>query len=286
MGEFLIFNGEVVGSNVALSYQNRAFRYGDGFFETIRCMDGRPLWLDRHFQRMKKSARALKIDLAIELTQENLSAWIQMLLSKNSHNQGARVRISVFREDGGFYMPQSNKGHMLINSNALSENQYSLNANGKMIGVFTELHKPCSRLSFIKSSSALVYVMASLHAAENKWDDCIILNEHGNIAETSSSNLFMVKKRKLFTPGPDQGCVDGIMKNIVIETAKKASIKVMDCALKPNDLTDADEVFLTNAVQGIQWVKGFGVKRYYHEVAGELAIILQKNAILEIQDPA
>jgi branched-chain amino acid aminotransferase len=279
MPEAIIFNGSFYGAdNFGLDFQNRAFRYGDGFFETIRCISGQPLWIDHHWNRLSQALYILKMDPPEGFDKNRLIDLITELVSLNDHKDGARVRLSVFRGNQGFYKPISNESHYLIESLALENKKYTLNTSGKMISVFTEAQKLSGSYSQIKSINAQIYVMASLYAAENDWDDCIIINENGNVAEAISSNIFMVNGNKLYTPALDQGCVDGVMKKVITSLAQNAGFVVNDCMLKPEDLLDADEVFLTNTVQGVQWVKGFSKKRYYHKVSDTLVERLVQNA--------
>ena len=133
-------------------------------------------------------------------------------------------------------------------------------------------------LSPIKSINAQLYVMAAIYASENNIDDCIITNSTGGAAEGISSNIFFIQKGILYTPSIDQGCVNGVMRKIIIEIAKEAKIPVVECPVYKEELFDADELFLTNVIQGIQWIKGFRKKRYYHKISEVLAEMLIKKA--------
>jgi len=278
MKNTIVYNGELVlEDRMNLSIHNRSFKYGDGVFETIRCRKGVPLWFDYHFERLKNSARILHMELPDNFTSEVLTTRIQQLATHNGHVEGARMRLSLFRHDGGFYRPATNKAAYLIESTPLKTDTYDFNPKGIYVEVFDEIMKPYSSISGLKTSSALVYVMASIFAAERGWDDVVILNETGHIAEATSSNIFMVEKGVLYTPALDQACVEGVMRRVLIETAQKQGIKVVECAILPGDLLKADEVFLSNAIMGIQWVKGLKNKRYYHDFSSRLLEVLKKE---------
>jgi branched-chain amino acid aminotransferase len=277
MNEYIFYKDRLVPvQQFGLSWQNRSFRYGDGFFESIRCFNGQPLWIDYHYERIYRSAKTLHIDLPEKLNPDGIKDLVSNLLNANKHLSGARVRMSFFRESGGLYKPIKNGGLFIIESAEIDTPNYALNKNGFNVGVYNEIAKPINKLSFIKSSSSLFYVMASLFGGENGWDEVIILNEHGNVAEAGNSNIFMVEKGKLLTPALDQGCVDGVMRRVILDLAGKKKLKVSECSFLPGDLLNADEVFFTNAIRGIQWVKGIQNKRYYHQVASELMLDLQK----------
>jgi len=272
------YNGDLYDAkDFVLPYDNRAFRYGDGFFETIRCISGQPLWMDRHIQRLTESLKILKMDL-LDLEKHKLGNLIMELLLGNGHLDGARARITIYRGRGGFYKPLSPESHFLIETFPLQERSYKLNNQGKLIDLFPDILKTPNVLSPIKSLNAQLYVMAAIFASENNIDDCIIINSNGGIVEGISSNLFLTKKGTIYTPSVDQGCVKGVMRNIIIEIARDAGIQVDECELSTDDLFDADELFLTNTIQGIQWVKGFQEKRYFHKISELLAGILVKKS--------
>jgi branched-chain amino acid aminotransferase len=95
-------------------------------------------------------------------------------------------------------------------------------------------------------------VLAAMEARENGWDDSILMNEKGNVCEALSSNLFIVSNDVFFTPPLSSGCVDGVMRKTVMEILRQQGAKVEETDLKPTDLWQADEIFLTNASKGIQ----------------------------------
>lgn len=285
MGKKIIYNGGMQDAQeLSFSVSNRSFRYGDGVFETIRCRNGQPLWWSYHFNRLKKSAELLKIELPDLFTPEQIHEKICDLLRVNEFGKGARLRLSLFRSSGGFYKPLNNMGEYVIEAEELENEKYTLNKTGLNVGVYPEFTKACNALGGLKSSSALLYVMASIYAQENNRDDVVILNETGHVAEVTSSNIFMVAGKKLYTPDLDQACVDGVMRKVLLDISQKYGYKVIECAILPDDLLKADEVFITNAIRGIQWVKGIKNKRYYHEVSSNLIAALEKEAVKNLQE--
>jgi branched-chain amino acid aminotransferase len=282
---YVIYNGELTSAaELTITPQNRAFRYGDGFFETIRCRSGFPLWIDDHFERVVKSASALSMELAPGFDAPHFSILITRLLQSNGHIGGARVRASFFRQDGGLYKPGGNQAHLLIESAELAGENFNLNRNGLIMGFYPDIRKPFNAISHLKTSSALLYVLASCYGQEKGWDDVIIINTEGFIAEVSSSNLFMVEGGKIFTPSLDQGCVEGVMRRVILDMGVQYHYKVTECAIQPDDLQNADEVFISNAVSGIQWVKGIGLKRYYHVVASQLTDYLEERSKIYLEE--
>ncbi|MBW6479465.1 MAG: aminotransferase class IV [Bacteroidales bacterium] len=279
MSTYLNFNGELIpDTDFSIPHHNRAFRYGDGFFETIRCIRGKPLWMPQHFERITKSARILKFRLPEDIDVEYFTQNISRLLKANGHNSGARVRLSIFRDAGGFYRPDGDQSAFLIESLPLENEKYQLNKQGLVAGVFDEISKPVSLLGNIKSSNALVYILASVFAHEQGWNDAIILNSDGCIAEATSSNIFAVKENRVHTPDLAQGCVEGVMRSVVLSVLSREGYKIHECSLLPDDLFDFDEVFLSNTISGVQWVKGFKHKRYYHKISSRVIELINAAA--------
>ena len=279
MAEMISFNGHLLPRDgFGLSPHNRSFRYGDGLFETIRVEKGKVLWSDRHFKRLTKGANLLKLQLPSGFDHERFDHDILMVCRHNHDEDTAiRVRFSLFRNEGGYYTPELNTATFLIETNQLQARGYSLNSKGVLIDVFEDFYKPCHALSNIKTSSALIYVMAGLFSKEKKLGDCLIINDERLLAEATSSNVFMVSGQNIVTPSLDQACVEGVMRSVIIELAAASGFFVEERPIDPDELHDADEVFITNTIKGIQWVVGFREKRYYNTTAQKLIQALNKK---------
>ncbi len=278
MVNYVYWNGNFTERDqLKIDPSNRAFRYGDGFFETIRCALGKPLWMNYHFGRIIKSIDLLWLKIKYFSDVNSLEQIIVRLLELNHLQEGARLRISFFRDASGNYKPNKNDLGVLMETFPLDQTYYTSEKTGLMAGVFSDMTKNADSLSHVKTSSALLYVLASLYAERMGWDDCLLLNESGFVAEATSSNVFMVKNNQLFTPDPDQNCVAGVMRNVVIDIASQNGYRVSECALHPNDLLKADELFLTNSINGIRWIKGLGAKRYFHGNAEKIVFLINEK---------
>jgi branched-subunit amino acid aminotransferase/4-amino-4-deoxychorismate lyase len=253
---------------------NRAFRYGDGLFETIRVADGKIRFLDRHYSRLVTSMDLLKMDLPAQFSVAFFEGKIQELLDKNKITQGGRVRITVFRNDGATYEPSNNQVSYLIEAMPIDNNLYTLNEKGLVVDLYNEFKKPLNRMSCIKSNNALVYVMAGIFKVENNLDDCILLNERFNITEAISSNLFAAKNGVLYTAPIAEGCLDGVMRSEILQIAKENRIAVYEVTMAMNVMLNSDEIFLTNAIRGINWVGTYRAKRYTNVMAERLVGLL------------
>ena len=267
----VIYNGEFLNDEKpVLPINNRAFHYSDGVFESFRVVNGKACSLPIHFKRAQSGLEAMKIELPKDLDKDKFQELVTELTEKNNISKGGRGRFTVFRAGPGHYQPKRNDADYTIELYEYPDNDYTLNDEGYIVDIYPEIKKPVNMLSVYKSLNCQVYVMASLWCKQNDLDDCLLLNDKGNIIETSCANIFIVSNGVLYTPHLDDGCVGGTMRMQVINSALESHIKVYECSLTPQNLLAADEVFLTNAIKGIQWVSGYRTKRYFHKVSDQL----------------
>lgn len=274
---YIIVNGKqfVEGTEVFTS-KNRAFRYGDGVFETMRVINGKIPFLKFHFARLIKACDFLKLDISNLLIGNVLEGQLYTLLEKNKLTQGAKIRLTIFRNDGGLYAPLTNKAGYCIEAEALSTNNFELNTKGLAVELFSDIKKQIHLLSNFKTNNCLPYIMAGIYRTEKKFDDCIILNDKSHVCEAISSTIFLVINGALYTPSLAEGCVDGVMRKIILSNAKNYRINCYEHAVMPNDMLRADEVFLTNSVSGIQWIGSYKNKRYFNSTSKKLCIMLNE----------
>jgi branched-chain amino acid aminotransferase len=273
---FINFNGEILPADTKLlTIANRAFRYGDGLFESMRLMKGQLKFADLHADRLQRGMKALKIDGYSQMDAWFLKEIVGDLARRNKAKH-ARIRLTVFRDAEGLYTPSQNKMAYCLELQLLDEPRYFLNTKGLIMEVFDELPKPTNYLSNIKTCNSLIYVMAGLYKTQNKLDDVFLLNQNGFLCEASSSNIFVWYQNHLYTPALSEGCVEGVMRQVIINIAKENNIPVTEAQINPDILYEADEVFLTNAARGIQTVIGFGVRRYFNEISKQLIEELNK----------
>lgn len=281
MSLYLSLNGKLHQSDAPMfSANNRGFKYGDALFETIKCVNGTPLFLGAHLKRLYAGMDLLEFEWNDLLHKSVLNEDAQRLLSRNRLNEGARLRITVFRNDGGFYTPKNNLVSILLETWP-SQNKFELNPEGLKIGIFEDFFKPIHPLSSLKSANALLYVKAGLTKIKQNVDELIILNSKGLVCETISSNIFMVIHNRLVTPPLSEGCLPGIMRQNVLTIANSLGIEILETPVGINALEQAEEVFITNSITGAQWVKGYQQKRYFHKVSERINNELNKVILPE-----
>jgi branched-chain amino acid aminotransferase len=266
----ICFNGKIVANPTpVLLASNRSYRYGDGLFETMKVLQGKIVLANFHFERLISSLQILKIPLPKQITTERLEKEIKELCKKNGCSARARVRLSVSGGNGGLY-DSDNSFLYLIECWPLENSMSAMNGNGLVIDVFPDARKNIDKFSNVKSSSHLPYVMAAKWAKENKLNDALILNAGERICDTTIANIFWVKGEMIFTPPLSEGCIAGVMRRYLLENISGSGFEVKEQKLETKDLEEADEVFLTNAIRGICWVKQFGNKTYGRQLTGKI----------------
>ena len=156
------------------------------------------------------------------------------------------------------------------------EPRYFLNTRGLIMDVYTKVPKAINPLSNIKTCNSMVYVLAGIFKTQNRLDEVFILNQNGFLCEANSSNIFVLYQNNLYTPALSEGCIAGVMRQVVINIATNINLPVIEAQISPDILYEADEVFLTNAGRGIQCVMGYGVKRYFNRISKLLMDELNK----------
>jgi branched-chain amino acid aminotransferase len=231
---------------------NRAFVYGDLLFESILVLNNQIQHVDKHFERLVKSAAVLKMNLSnsfdIDFFKNAILNEINNanLLNKNS----CRVRFILHRNATGFYLPHSNETAFIIETFELPENWKEIAGKTKKTGIYTLQTKATGPISNLKTGNALVYVLAKIWAHENGLDDALILNQNGNIIEAASANLFWKKNNQIYTVPLAEGCIDGIARQVYIEQMALANKPVIEIICTEIDLRQADEIFICNATNG------------------------------------
>jgi branched-chain amino acid aminotransferase len=237
---------------------NRGLRYGDGLFETMKMLDGGIVQQEGHFERLWQGMEVLQFELPGLFTKGNLITAIKKLAKKNNHEKAARIRLNVFRGDGGLYDAANNTPNYVIETWPLPDSIGQWNSNGLVAGIYKDAKKSCDILSNIKHNNYLPYVLAAFEAKKEKWNDAIVLNQFGRIADSTIANVFLVKEETIITPALTEGCVAGIMRKSLINHLHQNSIRCKETIVTIEDIMNAHEVFVTNSINNIRWVQRIG----------------------------
>jgi branched-chain amino acid aminotransferase len=257
------FNGTMVSEDTNILTQNRAFLYGDAVFETVKIVNSKILFLEDHYFRLMASMRVIRMEIPMNFTMEYLEEQIVSLATANSLSSSSRARITVFRNDGGYYLPKINTVSFLIHTIGIEDVLYPFNQEKYEVDLFKDFYVTKQLLSSIKTTNKILNITASIFASENGYDNCLLLNDSKNVVEAIQGNLFMLTGNKLITPPVSEGCLNGVMRKQVLEFAKKMdNLEVVEEAISPFDLQKADELFITNVIKGIQPITKYRKKEF------------------------
>ncbi len=246
----VIYNSRLVEeADFKLSMNDRAFQYGDGIFESIAVRDSQPSFLDRHYSRLERGSKALKMIPPEDFDLQTLTLAIDQLLVANTIEHG-RLRLQMWRKPGGLYSPSTSTCNFLIVPQQAMAPRPIENSD-----ICKDTFIAPNQYSPYKTCNALPYVLASIEKTEKSLDELIILNYHQQLCECTSSNLFWVMGENIYTPTIDTGCIDGIMRSVVLD-AQKQSNPVREVAVGAEILSKADQIFATNA-SGIRYFQRF-----------------------------
>lgn len=276
--KFINFNGDILDEEEKIfTIANRGFKYGDGLFESMRMSNGKLNYADLHADRLQKGMKTLKLEGYSLMDAYFLKEKAEEICKRNKINQNARLRLTVYRDSDGFYTPTKNKHGYALEVVPLDSPYYELNAKGLIMDVYEDVKKPVNKLSNLKTCNSLTYVMAGIYKEQMRLDEAFILNQHGFLCETISANVFLVYKGQLYTPALSEGCIGGVMRQVVMQLANEFDLRMIEAQINPEILDEVEEVFITNASKGIQWVMGFNRKRYFNKVSRFLFEKLSKQ---------
>jgi len=262
------YNGKLYKNEKSvISVSNRSFRYGDGCFETLKMLNGKICLHAMHLERLFVSLQLLHFNRPNYFITDAFQEQVLEVAKKNHHKKAARVRITIARGDGGLYDPENDFPNYVIQTWDLNSVNNRLNENGLVVGVHTQAQKINDAFSHIKSNNYLCYAMAAYWAKENKLNDALVLNAQGNVADTTIANVFIVQNGVIKTPALTEGCVGGIMRKYLLKCLREENIPVEETTISPDDVLSASEVFFTNSIFGIKWVKEVNNVHYKTQTA-------------------
>ncbi len=282
--EYMVnFNGELLkDDSLFLNHENRGLRYGDSLFETFRVINNTIIFWEDHYLRLMSSMRILRMEIPMNFTMEFLEQEILKTIAANQLADSAiRIRLTVFRNNGGFYKPETNNISFCIESKVMKSLFYTFNETPNEVELFKDFYVNTDLMSTLKTNNKIINVVGSIFAQENDYDNCILLNANKQVVEVLNGNLFMVNGSKIKTPPLESGCINGIARKKIITTLKKIeTYEIEETVISPFDLQKADELFITNSIIGIQSITKYRKKKFKTEVAKDL--IGKLNAVARL----
>ncbi|MEN8835959.1 MAG: aminotransferase class IV [Polaribacter sp.] len=271
------YNGKLLArENLNISIENRGFKYGDSIFETIKIQHNKIIFWEDHYFRLMSSMRMLRMKIPLKFTLEFLEREIIKTVNASNLNALSRVRLNVYRKDGGFYTPRTNDIDYTIEVSAI-ESALKERYN---IDVFKDFYNFSGLLSTVKTNNRMVNTLASIYAKENDLDSCVLVNERKGVVEVTNGNIFILKGDIIKTPSLEEGCIKGIVRKKIIEIiSKNKDYTLEETSISPFEIQKADEVFITNAIVGVQPVTNYKKKTFSIDFGNKIS---QSLKILEV----
>ncbi|NVN19295.1 aminotransferase class IV [Muricauda sp. HICW] len=275
------YNGELLATDKSIfTGSNRAFKYGDALFESVRYVNGTLFFWEDHYFRLMASMRILRMEIPMEFTMEFLEEEIKKTITSNAQDSGAvRVRLTVFRNEGGLYTPTTNQISYVIETNTMESPFFVIEEENYEVELFKDYYVNKDMLSNLKSTNRILNVVAGVYAKENGYANCLLVNTDKKVVEAINGNLFLVKGNEIKTPPLSDGCMDGIIrKNLMKIIAGSEEYDLVEDSISPFELQKVDELFITNSIAGIQPISKYRKKEFDKKVAKSLVGKLNAKA--------
>lgn len=272
-------NGQIVSEETVLTASNRGFLYGDAVFETCKIVNNKILFFEDHYFRLMSAMRIVRMKIPMNFTLEFLESEMLALVNTNGISN-ARVRITVYRNEGGFYLPKDNSVSYTISANPLETRSYIMGVQPYEVDLYKDFYVSKQLLSTIKTTNRLINITGNIFAQENDLHNCLLLNDDKNVVEALNGNLFLLTNNTLVTPPVSDGCLNGVMRKQVLSLAKKIEgIDVVEQSISAFELQKADELFITNVIVGIQPITRYRKKEYTTAFSQQLIEKLNESLV-------
>ncbi len=262
------FNGALLSvEQFQISINNRGFKFGDSIFDTLKADRFNCFFLEDHYFRLMASMRMLRMEIPMNFSPGFFKNQIIETLKANKLEGLSRIRFSVFRKEGGYYLPVNNEIDFLVEAIVLNQQAHAWYE----IELYKDFQINSDLLSSLKTNNKILQILASIYAKENGYQNCILLNEKKLVVEACNANIFVIKEALVRTPAIEEGCVNGIVRKKVIQLISRIpELRMEESAINPMDLLQADEVFLTNSIMDIQSVNKYHKRQYETKITDKI----------------
>lgn len=230
---------------VRLSPGQAGLMSGWGLFTTIRIVEGVPFAFERHWKRLLRDAQRTHCPLPFE--ERDILAHLREVLRANQVQEGCARIYSIYNQIG-FWRSEEDfpKADLLICSSGLPSHRETVR-----LGVREHGRHAASPLAGVKVTSWLNNVWNLYEAQQSGFDEVVLLNERGEVAECTAANIFCARDGVILTPPLSAGCLAGITRDVVLELGPAAGVPVEERTLFLDDLYAAEEVFISSTNRNV-----------------------------------
>ncbi len=259
-------------------FNNRAFLFGDSVFETIKVVDNKIIYWEEHYLRLMSSMRILRMEIPSLYTPEFFEEEIKKTNLKIDSFFTGRVRLTIFRREGGLYIPDSNDPIFVINSQKTDQKLFNVNLKSYKVDLFKDYQIQSNLISNLKTNNRVLNVIGSIYAKENDLHNCILLNDQKFVAEFLNGNIFIVKDSLIITPTISSGCLNGVMRNKIIESIRKfKNLEIEEKDFSAYELISSNEIWVSNSISGLIPVTEYRRKFFSNKIAITILNYLNKQ---------
>lgn len=225
---------------VRLSPGQAGLLSGWGLFTTLRIFDGVPFAFERHWRRLQKDAKRTHLPFPFEA--EPVRGQVEEVLHANQVREGTARIYAVFNKTGFWQSDEpAPQVDLIIYSAGLPAYREPVR-----LGLRAEGRHAASPLAGVKTTAWLNNVWNLYEAQQQGWDEVLLLNERGEVAECTAANIFCARGGKVLTPPLSSGCLEGVTRGLLLELGPAAGIPVEEATLLPEQIFSADEVFMSS----------------------------------------
>jgi branched-chain amino acid aminotransferase len=230
---------------VRLSPGQAGLLNGWGLFTTLRIVEGEPFAYERHWKRLQKDAHTLHLPMPFDA--DTVRGQLHEVLRANQVQEGC-ARIYIVYNKVGFWASDESfpPVDLILYSAPLPAHREPVR-----LGLRDHGRHAASPIAGVKVISWLNNVWSLYEAQQAGYDEVVLLNECGEVAECTAANIFCVKGGTVFTPPLSCGCLEGVTRGLIEELGPKAGVPVTECVLHPEDLYAADEVFISSTNRNV-----------------------------------
>lgn len=264
-------DGRLVGrADARVSVFDNALLYAEGLFETFLAIDDRVLFGKEHLARLHRGAAMTGLEVPV--SDNRLIGWMTKTLRAHP-SRIKKLRLTVTAGESARWVGKSGKPKVI-----LSASPHELPGRPFRLLVSPLRVDQDSVFRRIKTLSYALHAASIRQALQRGFDDALLLNEVGNLAEVTSANIFWVRNRKLYTPPLSAGCLEGVTRGIALREAEKLGLQPIEANETLASLADVDELFISSSLKlviGVSLIVS-GRKRYRFP-AGPVTAILERH---------